>query len=66
VPNPQPNSPPDPPSEPTAREAEASDIEQTLAGQLDELETLVREHPLATIGLAVGLGLLAGLMLRRS
>jgi len=48
-----------------AADAPTHDLETTLARQLDELEELVREHPLATVGIAAGLGLLAGLLLRR-
>lgn len=42
-----------------------SDIETRLHEQLEELEALVREHPLATFGIAAGAGLIAALILSR-
>ena len=44
-------------------ESLSGDVEAVLAKQLDELEDLVRDHPLATVGIAVGVGLAAGLLL---
>jgi len=41
------------------------EIETALGEQLDELHELIREHPLATVGIAAGLGLVAGLILSR-
>ena len=43
----------------------AGDLERLLREQLDELEELVREHPLATVGIAAGAGLIAALILSR-
>lgn len=40
-------------------------IEAALVRELEELEDLVREHPLATVGIAASLGLVAGLILSR-
>jgi ElaB/YqjD/DUF883 family membrane-anchored ribosome-binding protein len=48
-----------------AAEASSGGAEATLARQIDELEEFVREHPLATIGIAAGIGLVAGLALSR-
>ena len=36
-----------------------------LARQVEELDGLIRENPLAAVGIAAGLGLLLGLMLGR-
>jgi ElaB/YqjD/DUF883 family membrane-anchored ribosome-binding protein len=47
----------------TGGESLVDDVETELAKQLDELEDLVRNHPLATVGIAAGVGLAAGLLL---
>ena len=44
-------------------ETVVDDVEALLTKQLDELEDLVREHPLATVAIAAGIGLAAGLLL---
>jgi ElaB/YqjD/DUF883 family membrane-anchored ribosome-binding protein len=49
----------------SAADETANGTEATLARQLDELEEFVREHPLASIGIAAGIGLAAGLILSR-
>ena len=52
-------------AEGTAVDTWTSDLEAALRGQLDELEELVRDNPLAAIGIAAGAGLIAGLLLSR-
>lgn len=46
-------------------DALANDVEELLRKQLDELEELIGQHPLATIGIAAGIGLIVGVMLGR-
>jgi hypothetical protein len=54
-----------PADDPEAGDTLAGDLEKLLREQLDELEELVREHPLATVGIAAGAGLIAALILSR-
>ena len=55
----------DVPADAPEGESPISDLERLLREQLDELEELVREHPLATFGIAAGAGLIAALILSR-
>ena len=54
-----------PTNAPEAGETLVGNLEQELSEQLDELEELVREHPLATLGIAAAAGLLVALILSR-
>ena len=55
----------DPPQASEADETVVSKLEKELGEQLDELEELVREHPLAMLGIAAAAGLLVALILNR-
>ncbi len=43
----------------------ADNLESELGEQLDGLEELVREHPLATLGIAAAAGFILALLLSR-
>ena len=46
-------------------EPDAKGLGDDLQKHLDELEDLIRESPLAAVGVAAGVGLLLGLLLSR-
>ena len=46
-------------------EPESKGLGGDLQKQIDELEELIRESPLAAVGVAAGVGLLLGLLLNR-
>ena len=60
---PKPRAQPETDAEGAAPEAVAERTESSLERQLDELETLVRENPLAAVGVAAAAGLVLGLLL---
>jgi len=51
--------------EPEANPSLIGEIEQIVGEQLDELEDLVREHPVASFGIAAAAGLMLALVLTR-
>ena len=51
----------------TASVAEESDdgLRATMVKQVEDLDELIRDNPLATVGIAVGIGFLVGLLVAR-
>ena len=52
-------------SPPNSSAGDEDGLGGALARQVEELDGLIRDNPLAAVGIAAGLGLLVGLMLGR-
>lgn len=54
-----------PADDPADGDSLIGEIEQIVSEQIEELEDLIREHPLASFGIAAGAGLIVALLLAR-